>query len=261
MPPGGAVDAVRDVWRGGDIDVNDADAPRQRQKHEREQAEYARKYQGKSFEGVTNAMLSMPYNLTSMSTSLGAGAVGPMGGPVAAGATGMAVAYRATKQQFLERMLGHTTQVLSRTPTQEKWNRVATEFDGEAPRNGLWEAGPEALSNRFMAKLLGPLGKGLSRGTVSQGIKRIGALHGEESATETATQLGPGSMEAQIDLRDKGPGFLEAFGEIAPATFRQTTLMAGGKKGADLIARRLQNRKTEVENNADAGVTGQGARQ
>lgn len=24
MLPGGAVDAVRDVWRGGDIDVNDA---------------------------------------------------------------------------------------------------------------------------------------------------------------------------------------------------------------------------------------------
>lgn len=256
MLPGGVVDTARDVWRGGDIDVNDADALRERQEREREQAEYARKYQGKTFEGVTDAMLSMPYSLTTMGASLGAGAVGAVGGPVAAGATGMAaagtVAYRATKEDFMRRMLDQTKQVLGRMPSQEEWDRVAEEFDGEATRYGLWEAGPEALSNLFMAKLLGPLGKGLFRGSVGQGIKRVGGLYGEEFATETATQMGQGYEEERAGLREKAPGFLEAFGEIAPATFWQTTLMAGGKKGADILARRFRSRKAAVEANAGA---------
>lgn len=256
MLPGGVVDTVRDVWRGGDIDVNDADALRERQEREREQAEYARKYQGKTFEGIPDAMMSIPYSLTTMGASLGAGAAGAVAGPVGAGAAGMAasgaVAYRATKEDFMRRMLDQTRQVLGRMPSQEEWDRVAEEFDGEATRHGLWEAGPEALSNLFMAKLLGPLGKGLFRGSVGQGIKRVGGLYGEEFATETATQMGQGYEEERAGLREKAPGFLEALGEIAPATFWQTTLMAGGKKGADMLARRFRKSKAAVEANAGA---------
>lgn len=256
MLPGGVVDTVRDAYHGGDIDVNDADALRERQERERERAEYLQKYQGKTFEGLPDAMNSMGYSTATMGASLLAGAAGAVAGPVGAGAAGMAasgtLAYRASKQQFLRQMLDQTKQVLGRMPSQEEWDRVAEEFDGEATRYGLWEAGPEALSNLFMAKLLGPLGKGLFRGSVGQGIKRVGGLYGEELATETTTEMGQGYEEERAGLREKAPGFLEAFGEIAPATFWQTTLMAGGKKGADILARRFRSRKAAVEANAGA---------
>ena len=47
-----------------------------------------------------------------------------------------AMAYRATKQQFLQQMLGETEKVLGRLPTQDEWDKIATEFDGEATRYG-----------------------------------------------------------------------------------------------------------------------------
>ena len=258
MLPGGVADTVRDAWNGGDIDVNDAEALRARQERERERAEYARKYQGKAFDGLTDAMNSMGYSLTTMGASLGAGAAGALAGPVAAGAAGMAaagtVAYRASKQQFLEQMLDKTAKVLGRMPTQEEWDRIATEFDGEATEYGLWEAGPEALSNLFMTKLLGPLGKNVFKGGLGTIAKRVGGLYGEEFATETATQMGQGAVESEVGLRESAPGAWEAFKEVAPATFWQTTLMAGGKKAADFAANRMR-RRAEGANDAGTGET------
>ena len=260
MLPGGVVDTLRDAYHGGNIDVTDADALRERQERERERA-YLRKYQGKTFEGLPDAMNSMGYSTATMGASLIAGALGSAAGPVGAGAAGMAasgaLAYRASKQQFLRQMLDRTEQVLGRMPTQEEWDRIATEFDDEATKFGAWEAGPEALSNLFMAKLLGPLGKNVFKGGLGNIAKRVGGLYGEELGTETATQMGQGYEEERAGLREKAPGFLEAFGEIAPATFWQTTLMAGGKKGADLLARRFRSRKADVEANAGASAAGQ----
>ena len=251
MLPGGIVDTVRDTWHGGDIDVTDTEAMREREERARQQAAYVQKYQGKAFDGVADAMISMPYSLATMGASLGAGIPATMAaGPVVGGATGMAasgaVAYRASKQNFMENMLAETTKVLGRTPTQGEWDRIAQEFDSEATQYGLWEAGPEALSNLFMAKLLGPLGKRVFSGGIGNAAKRVAGLYGEEMATETITQMGEGSIEADLGLRDEAPGVLQALGEVAPATFWQTTLMAGGKKGLDLISRRY-GRGQQVE--------------
>lgn len=74
MLPGGFVDTVRDAWRGGDIDVTDAEAQREREERAREQAAYVEKYRGKAFDGVADAMVSMPYSLATMGASLGGGA-------------------------------------------------------------------------------------------------------------------------------------------------------------------------------------------
>lgn len=251
MLPGGIVDTVRDTWHGGDIDVTDTEAMREREERARQQAAYVQKYQGKAFDGVADAMISMPYSLATMGASLGAGIPATMAaGPVVGGATGMAasgaVAYRASKQNFMENMLAETTKVLGRTPTQGEWDRIAQEFDSEATQYGLWEAGPEALSNLFMAKLLGPLGKRVFSGGIGNAAKRVAGLYGEEMATETITQMGQGSIEADLGLRNEAPGVLQALGEVAPATFWQTTLMAGGKKGLDLISRRY-GRGQQVE--------------
>ncbi|MGF0009371.1 PLxRFG domain-containing protein [Desulfovibrio sp. SGI.102] len=251
MLPGGIVGTVRDTWHGGDIDVTDTEAMRDREERARQQAAYVQKYQGKAFDGVADAMISMPYSLATMGASLGAGIPATMAaGPVVGGATGMAasgaVAYRASKQNFMENMLAETTKVLGRTPTQGEWDRIAQEFDSEATQYGLWEAGPEALSNLFMAKLLGPLGKRVFSGGIGNAAKRVAGLYGEEMATETITQMGQGSIEADLGLRDEAPGVLQALGEVAPATFWQTTLMAGGKKGLDLLSRRY-GRGQQVE--------------
>lgn len=251
MLPGGIVDTVRDTWHGGDIDVTDTEAMREREERARQQAAYVQKYQGKAFDGVADAMISMPYSLATMGASLGAGIPATMAaGPVVGGTTGMAasgaVAYRASKQNFMENMLAETTKLLGRTPTQDEWDRIAQEFDSEATWYGRWEAGPEALSNLFMAKLLGPLGKRVFSGGIGNAAKRVAGLYGEEMATETITQMGQGSIEADLGLRDEAPGVLQALGEVAPATFWQTTLMAGGKKGLDLISRRY-GRGQQVE--------------
>lgn len=251
MLPGGIVDTVRDTWHGGDIDVTDTEAMRDREERARQQAAYVQKYQGKAFDGVADAMISMPYSLATMGASLGAGIPATMAaGPVVGGTTGMAasgaVAYRASKQNFMENMLAETTKLLGRTPTQDEWDRIAQEFDSEATWYGRWEAGPEALSNLFMAKLLGPLGKRVFSGGIGNAAKRVAGLYGEEMATETATQMGQGSIEADLGLRDEAPGVLQALGEVAPATFWQTTLMAGGKKGLDLLSRRY-DRGQQVE--------------
>ncbi|WP_297215415.1 PLxRFG domain-containing protein [uncultured Desulfovibrio sp.] len=252
MLPGGVVDTVRDAWRGGEIDVTDTEALREREARAREQAAYAQKYAGKAFDGVTDAMISMPYSLATMGASLGAGIpAGMVAGPVAGGAAGMAasgtMAYRASRQDFMENMLAETTRLLGRTPTQEEWDRVAREFDSEASQYGLWEAGPEALSNLFMARLLGPLGKRVFADGVGKAARRVAGLYGEELATETATQMGQGAIEADLGLRDEAPGFLQALGEVAPATFWQTTLMAGGKKGLDMLARRYGREQVAQE--------------
>ena len=247
MLPGRMADTIRDAWNGGDIDVTDTEALQEREQRAREQAAYAQKYQGKAFDGVTDAMISMPYSLTTLAAGIGASVPATLAaGPVAGGAAAMAasggVAYRASKQEFMENMLEETSRVLGRRPTQEEWDRIAADFDSEATQYGLWEAGPEALGNLFFTRLLGPLGKGFLTDGLGKAVKRGIGLYGGEMGTETATQMGQGHIAAEMGWRDEAPGPLQALKEIAPATFWQTTLMAGGKKGLDLLAQRYQER-------------------
>ena len=247
MLPGGLADTIRDAWNGGDIDVTDTEALQEREQRAREQAAYAQKYQGKAFDGVTDAMISMPYSLTTLAAGIGASVPATLAaGPVAGGAAAMAasggVAYRASKQEFMENLLEETSRVLGRRPTQEEWDRIAAEFDSEATQYGLAEAAPEALGNLFFTKLLGPLGKGFLTDGLGKAVKRGIGLYGGEMGTEAATQMGQGHIAAEMGWRDEAPGPLQALKEIAPATFWQTTLMAGGKKGLDLLAQRYQER-------------------
>ena len=259
MLPGRMADTIRDAWNGGDIDVTDTEALQEREQRAREQAAYAQKYQGKAFDGVTDAMISMPYSLTTLAAGIGASVPATLAaGPVAGGAAAMAasggVAYRASKQEFMENMLEETSRVLGRRPTQEEWDRIAADFDSEATQYGLWEAGPEALGNLFFTRLLGPLGKGFLTDGLGKTVKRGIGLYGGEMGTEAATQMGQGHIAAEMGWRDEAPGPLQALKEIAPATFWQTTLMAGGKKGLDLLAQRYQERAGQK--GMAAGISG-----
>lgn len=255
MMPQGVWDTVKDTWNGGEIDVMDRAAIEERRQREAEKQAYQQKWEGKTFGGVSDAMVSMPYSVATMGAALGAGTAGMLAGPVAGGAAAMgasgAVAYRATKQDFLHRLLDRTEEALGRTPTQDEWNRIASEFDSEATKYGAYEAIPEAVGNLLFMKLLGPLGNKLLKGGLGSAAKRVGGAYGEEFATETVTQMGQGDVEAEMGWRDEAPNAWEAFKEIAPATFWQTTLMGAGKKAADLAYNRIARRKEDVGNNAD----------
>ena len=252
--PGGIVDTVQDVVSG--FDPTDKEEMAQRAQTQRELEAYHKKYAGKAFGGVTEAMSSIPYSLTTMGAGLAGGAAGGLlsgGNPVVAGGAGMAAsgktAYEASVAQFNRTLYDASTQVLKREPTPDEWGKIQGYFADKATEYGLWEAGPEAISNLLMTKLLGPLGSKV-KGGIKGALKSILGLYGEELGTETITQMGQGGIEADMGLRDKAPGPIDAFFEVAPATIAQTTLFAGGKKGIDLAFRRtLAGRNSGQEGN------------
>lgn len=252
--PGGIVDTVQDVVSG--FDPTDKEEMAQRAQTQRELEAYHKKYAGKAFGGVTEAMSSIPYSLTTMGAGLAGGAAGGLlsgGNPVVAGGAGMAAsgktAYEASVAQFNRTLYDASTQVLKREPTPDEWGKIQGYFADKATEYGLWEAGPEAISNLLMTKLLGPLGSKV-KGGIKGAFKSILGLYGEELGTETITQMGQGGIEADMGLRDKAPGPIDAFFEVAPATIAQTTLFAGGKKGIDLAFRRtLAGRNSGQEGN------------
>ena len=261
--PGGIVDTVQDVVSG--FDPTDKEEMAQRAQTQRELEAYHKKYAGKAFGGVTEAMSSIPYSLTTMGAGIAGGAVGGLlsgGNPVVAGGAGMAAsgktAYEASVAQFNRTLYDASTQVLKREPTPDEWGKIQDYFVDKATEYGLWEAGPEAISNLLMTKLLGPLGSKV-KGGLKGAFKSILGLYGEELGTETITQMGQGGIEAEMGLRDKAPGPVDAFLEVAPATIAQTTLFAGGKKGIDLAFRRtLAGKNSGQEGNiqqSEGGTT------
>ena len=254
--PGTAWDTAQDAIWG--FDPADRDELHQREERDRELAAYQQKYAGKAFEGVTDAMGSLGYSLTTMGAGLAGGlaggfagsAAGPAG-TVAGAAAGNAafsggVAYRAATADMERLLYGEAAKALGREPSADEWEVIRGEFISEIRKYGAWEAIPEAVSNALMAKILGPLGKKVFTGGIKGAVKKIGGLYGEELATETTTQWGQGSVLADAGLTEKAPGVAESFMEIAPATLWQTTLMAGGKKAVDVAARRLRGRAEDV---------------
>ncbi len=254
--PGMAWDTVQDATVG--FDPSDKAEMLQREERDRELAAYRQKYDGKAFEGVTDAMGSLGYSLTTMAAGLGGGflggAAGTLGGPAGtiagAGAGSMAasgtVAYRAATADMERQLYGEALKVLGREPSEIEWEGIRDAFLSEIRKYGRWEAVPEAVSNLAMVKILGPLGKKMFTGGIKGAVKKVGGLYGEELATETATQWGQGDVLAGLGLIDEAPGVAESFMEIAPATFWQTTLMAGGKKAVD-AARSLRGQPETQE--------------
>ncbi len=236
------------------FDPSDKEEMAEREALEKERLAYRNKYEGKAFEGVPDAMGSAGYSLTTMGAGLLGGVAGSVAGPIGAGAAGMAasgtMAYRATVAEFNRNLHKVSTEVLGHEPTDEEWARIESTFADQATRYGLWEAGPEAVSNLFMVKILGPLGKKITGG-IPELIKKVAGLYGEELATETITQIGQSGVEAEIGLRDEALGPVDAFKEIAPATFWQTTLFAGGKKALDTGYNLYSLRKAGKDNSTE----------
>ena len=164
------------------------------------------------------------------------------------------MAYRASKQNFMETMLDETTKLLGRRPSQAERYAIAREFDDEATQYGLWEAGPEALSNLIMGKLLGPLGKRFFSG----GAARPPSVPPGCTARNLPRKRSPRWDRGASRGRPRPAR--QCAGRVAgPWRNRSGDLLADnahgrGKKGLDMLARRRAARRDERQTETDAVV-------
>lgn len=197
-----------------------------------------------SFQGLGD---SLGYSLTTMVSSAlsAAGATAATGGNVPVGvAAGMAtsgtVAYRASKDQFLdkvrERLNDSAQKIYGRPLSDEEWQQAAKDFDTEATKYGAWEAIPEAISNAIFLKAFKAPAAGAKGTRLAQLTEKAASL-AAENTTETATALGQNAAELRAGLTTDELTIADAFRQ----QFVQTNLiaggMAGGMKGKELATK------------------------
>lgn len=262
--PGGMWDTAREAWCGGDIsleDLPDIEASRA------EKQAYAEEYAGQAHEPVVDAMLSMPYSMTTMGASLGAGLAGAAAGPAAGIAAGMGasgtVAKRAATDQFMQELLLSLKEELGRTPTEEEWQKVRTYFEANADRYGYAEAIPEAISNALFGGIMGKLGTGIINRTgvknsLGRGLMRLGLEDLQEVPSEVVTGRYQSEEEYEAGLRDEMPTLLDTVEEVAPATLVQSGLMGLAGMGGSAALRRLRRNRDNLSESSAEETTNEG---
>lgn len=183
---------------------------------------------------------SLGYSLTSMAAASGAAIVTAPLGPQAQGAAGMVaaggVAYRASKDQFLEDRLDAANaiseQVNGRPLSQDEWGDVYRQYESAAAKYGAWEAIPEAVGNMIFVRALALPLRGMGKQAVTEAAKRASQVMGSEQLTETITAVGQSHAEVEAGLRDKPLSFGEAFRAQAVPTAIVTALTGGAGSAA-----------------------------
>ncbi len=177
----------------------------------------------------------------------GAAAGGVIGAMVGAGTLSGAAFYNLAKDQFLDEMY-QKAQKANPNLTQEDWKALSDALDADATEFGLWEAGPEAVSQFFTAGLVkGVGGKVLSKmfPGAAGGIARIGenaiarataklaAEVGEEEVTEATTFMGQEGIRQRVGLRDDAPTLREFANTQAGPVAVGSVLQIGGMSAAE----------------------------
>lgn len=194
---------------------------------------------------------SLGFSIANMVASItaGAGATTVTGGNPAAGvAAGMAtsgtLAYRASKDEFLDRVRDklnkQSKQLYGKPLSAEDWKAATEEFDSAATRYGLWEAIPEAVSNAIFLKAFSSPARGLSANRLAEVGNKAGALAAEQ-ATETITALGQNAEERKAGLTNEELSIVGAFRQQFIQTLLISGTMAGGMKGKQLATDFYQN--------------------
>lgn len=199
-----------------------------------------------------------------LAAGLPAGAAGSLAGPVAgtaaaytAGGTASgAAAYRMSTNQFV-RDLREAADLEAMKGTGRKLSdaefaaKMAPLMD-EVNEYGLWEAVPEAVSNvigfgALKAGVKGAIGRVFGKNVVTRLASKAATVYGAELATETVTQQGQHNVSHDVGLTNlpkrswtSAADLGESFKEIAAVTVLQTTLMAGGTKGAMMLQERIK---------------------
>jgi hypothetical protein len=259
----GTVDAARDqfpedlarAWQGGDVHLkNEGWAQRWIDEEDQDRQQRVLSKQVILGDKVSEALYYGPRSTASSAAAgLGGSGIGAaatswvpapgariVGGIVGAGAASGTAFYRMAKNNFLHMVLDQA-KANNVDLSEEEWDTIRKDVDAEASKYGLWEAGPEALSQAFTAGLFKGVGgklfstiPGFKTATdklAKSALARVGAKFGaevaEEEATEYVTYLGQSGIEQRQGLRSSPPSLSEFAGEQAGAVAVGALLQGG----------------------------------
>lgn len=211
-----------------------------------------------NYESFQNLGKNLGYSLTTMVSGAlafmgGSALTTPAGGSIAATAASGAVAYRGSKDEFLDRVRDYMDEqyeeLYGRKMSQEDWDQVYKDYEWLAAKYGAWEAIPEAVGNLVFIKAFAKPLSGLSatrlqifKEKANQIAGRTAQVLTTENTTEVITALGQNRAELEAGLTKEKLDIPGAIREVAVPTTLLTTLMgaAGGvaKYGADYMGGR-----------------------
>lgn len=217
------------------------------------------------YQGPRSVATSMATGIGGMALGSAAGSAVPgmgtaLGGMIGAGAFSGAAFYRMAKDQFVEEMQRASIARLGRPLSQEEAEYLNTAIDNEATRFGLWEAGPEAISQFFTAGLLGgaggkilqniglgSLGEAVGKRAITRIPAKMGAEVSEEEVTEGITYMGQEGIRQDMGLRPDAPSVNEFLREQAGPVAVGALLQMGGMRGAQYLKERYDARRQSRE--------------
>lgn len=290
----GIYDAVTDqfpedmarAWRGGDIDpANPGVADSIIRQQTKDNAARIPSLQEAEGDTWANSLYQGP---RSIATSLATGIAGSMAGGAAGGAAGSVVPgvgtaaggvlggmlggatmsgaafYRMAKDQFVDEVQQAMQRSMGRTMTSEEAAELNKAIDADATEYGLWEAGPEAISQFFTLGLikgaggmalkkfgLGAIADAIGKRSLTRIPAKMGAELGEEETTEGITYFGQEGIRQRYGLRDTAPSVGEFAATQAGPVAVGSLLQLGGMRAAEAIGHRMRRRADDVNANAD----------
>lgn len=285
----GIYDAITDqfpedmarVWRGGDIDPTDpgiADSIIKRQV--KDSAARIPSLQEAEGDILANSLYQGPKSVaTSMATGIAGGvlgggagaaagslvpgvgtAAGGLAGSMFGGATMSGAAfYRMAKDQFVDEVQQAMQASMGRTLTREEAAELNKAIDADATEFGLWEAGPEAVSQFFTLGLikgvggialkkfgLGAMADAIGKRALTRIPAKLAAELGEEETTEGITYFGQEGIRQRYGLRPDAPTIGEFVKEQAGPVAVGSVLQLGGMRGARYLGDRMRRRAEDV---------------
>jgi hypothetical protein len=197
----------------------------------------------KNYEDLGGLGKSLGYSFATMGASIlaaaGAGLVtaNPLVGGAAMLGTSGTVSYRASKDEFLDRVKtqlnNKTKQLYGRELTKDEWQSVRGDFESAAKKFGAWEAIPEAVGNMFMVKAFSAPAKGMTKPALNKLVERTASI-GVENIGETATGVGQRQAEIEAGLSKEELSVKDAFKQQFLSTMLLGGTMAAGAKGSQM---------------------------
>jgi hypothetical protein len=199
-----------------------------------------------NYQGFMGQGQNLGYSLTTMVASAitGTGAAIVTGNPVVGVGAGMAtsgtLSYRASKDEFLDRLRtklnNDSKKVFNRPLSNAEWDKAKKEFNAAAVEYAAWEAIPEAISNAIFLKAFAAPVRGASGSRLAGYIKKASSF-AAENLTETATGMGQNAAELKAGLTEDEITVADAFKQQFIQTAITMGVMGGGMKGKDLAVK------------------------
>ncbi|MBB76647.1 MAG: hypothetical protein CMJ75_19240 [Planctomycetaceae bacterium] len=183
-----------------------------------------------SFQGIGE---SLGFSLVNMGAAAlasigGTAAAGPVGGAAAGLGASAGVAYRASRDQFLDRVRENYFYTYMKMPTQEQWEQIQQDVDAAATKYGAFEAVPESIGSMIFVRALSRPLAGASRAArLADAAGRVGQTQASEQVTELATGIGQNRAEIEANLTDEEKSAADVFREQALNVLITTGLMSG----------------------------------